>query len=247
MPDNDHPSLAVPLLERGMTRRKMLLTTGGALAGVLLVGCGGGEGAQKSASPVAGSFVGEMPDMGERGAFVAVVAAGAEEEAEEREVRAYLCDGREITEWFWGSAEGNDLSLTSEGGAQLEGALAPGTATGTITLADGGSFPFEAPLATGVAGLYDVVWSSDGAITGTSETGGRIEAQLGEEVNTDILRVSGTITPPEGEPVELETFARYASPGEYRFIVLPDGEVKGSKKGKSTGSTTDWYDPTTDP
>ncbi len=144
------------------------------------------------------------------------------------------------TEWFTGSAVGNDLSLASEGGTRLEDALAPETATGTVTLADeGGSFPFSALLASGVAGLYDVVWSSDGTFTGTSETGGRLEGSLGEEVNPGIFRIGGTITPPEGEPVEVEAFARPdATPGEYRWIVLPDGQAKGGKKGGASGSST---------
>ncbi len=45
-------------------------------------------------------------------------------------MRAYLCDGQDINEWFWGTTEGNDLDLTSEGEAGLEGSLASEAATG---------------------------------------------------------------------------------------------------------------------
>jgi hypothetical protein len=197
----------------------------------------GQEEEEKGAPPVAGSFVGEMPDVGEDGAFVALVTSAVGEEGAEREVRAYLCDGRRITEWFTGSATGNDLSLDSTAGAHLEGALAPRAATGTITLLDGRSFPFEAALASGVAGLYEVVWSSDDRLRGTSETGGRLEGSLGEEISPGIFRIGGTISPAEGEPVEIEAFTRPdSSPGEYRWVVLPDGQAKGgSKQGSGPG------------
>jgi hypothetical protein len=209
--------------------------------GLLLSGCGGvQEEEKKGASPVAGTFVGEMLDAGENGAFVALVASGAEEEGAEREVRAYLCDGRQINEWFTGSAISNDLSLASEAGTQLQGALAPRAATGTITLLDGSSFPFEAALASGAAGLYDMVFSADERFKGTSETGGRLEGRLGEEINPDIFRISGTISPAAGEPVEIEAFTRLDTrPGEYRWVVLPDGQAKGgAKKGSGPGFTS---------
>ncbi|MDP9366298.1 MAG: hypothetical protein M3Q10_19095, partial [Chloroflexota bacterium] len=103
--------------------------------GLLIAGCGGGggggqeEGAQgdeapeESAPPVAGSFVGKA-DPSEH-AFVAIVAGEAEEGAEGREVRAYMCDpARGINEWFRGTMTGNTLDLTSEEtGAKLSGEL----------------------------------------------------------------------------------------------------------------------------
>ena len=61
----------------------------------ITAGCGGSGGEyggsqqqeQKAAPPVTGSFVGEVPD---EEAFVTIVAAGPEEEGQERDVRAYL-------------------------------------------------------------------------------------------------------------------------------------------------------------
>ncbi len=43
---------------------------------------------------------------------MAIVAASPEEERQERDVRAYLCDGEGLTEWFTGTADGNELDRT---------------------------------------------------------------------------------------------------------------------------------------
>ena len=115
----------------------------------ITAGCGGSGGEyggsqqqeQKAAPPVTGSFVGEVPD---EEAFVAIVAAGPEEEGQERDVRAYLCDGESVTEWFTGRAEGNELDLTSEGGARLEGNLSTEASTGTITLDEARTLTYTA-------------------------------------------------------------------------------------------------------
>src|SRR5215204_2359841 len=123
----------------------------------LIAGCGGspqeGDGQQQQ-EPVVGEFAGEVSDAN---AFVALVAGEPQDGEEAREVRAYLCDGREINEWFRGTAEGNKLDLASE------------ASTGTITLDDSESFIFTADPATGVAGLYEVVLSDNGQLLGTSQ------------------------------------------------------------------------------
>ena len=173
-----------------MTARRVAWLTAKALVTVLtlwllLTGCAGQQeeesgGSQqeeeKGAPPVAGSFVGETPDAS---AFVALVADVPEGDGDEREVKAYLCDGQTVSDWFWGSVVGNDLSLSSDSGAQMEGQLTPDTASGTITDPNGDSVSFDAPLATGIAGLYNVSVSSDGTLSGTSQTGGQMEGQLG--------------------------------------------------------------------
>lgn len=84
-----------------------------------------------------------------------MVAAGSQEEGGggEQEVKAYVCDGRTINEWFTGTANGNELDHSSEDGSRLEDNLTPDISTGTNTLADGRSFLFVAKLASGVAGL----------------------------------------------------------------------------------------------
>jgi hypothetical protein len=175
--------------------------------------------------------------------FVAVVADEAAQGADTREVRAYLCDSQSINEWLTGTATGNVLDLTSEGGVRLEGELASGTATGTATLADETSLSFEAPPATGVGGLFNVTVSADGQLSGTSERGGRIEGQLGDLLRQDgRYLLTGTITSPEGETQDFEASTAAELPVEGRFIFLNDGQVKGGKQRASTG----FIDPTMD-
>ncbi len=219
----------------------------------LLVGCGGGGGEQQeggskdkeSTPPVTGSFVGAT--TGEE-AFIVLVASGTEEEGEgERQVRAYLCDGEWINEWFnEGSVKGNELDLISEGGARLEGSLASEAATGAITLEDGEPFTFKADLASGAAGLFDANISEDGQIRGTSEAGGRLEGRVAHELGErGLYPVSGIITAPDGETLELVALSDEDEGGEYRWIVLPEGEVKGAKKSVATGSSSGFIDQAT--
>ena len=213
-----------------------------ALLGLLISGCAGyqeeKEGAQRQEEgPIVGEFVGEIP---EADAFVALVAEGPQEGEDAREVRAYLCDGRAVNEWFVGSAEGNDLDLSSEGGSRLAANLSPEGISGTITLPDGQDVGFQASPATGVAGLYDVSFASDGTFSGASEDGAQLlEARLGEEVKPGIRRISGAIILAEGESQDFEAFSREAQPGEYRWILLSDGQAKGgAKKGSGPGFTS---------
>jgi hypothetical protein len=208
-----------------------------ALALWLVSGCAGGQpNVQKESAELAtGTFVGEIP---EADAFVALIAADPEQGENTREVRAYLCDGKQINEWFWDTAEGNDLDLSSEDGSRLAAEPSPEGVSGTITLPDGEDVGFQASPAMGVAGLYDVSFASDGSFGGTSEDGARLlEARLGEEVDPGTRRIGGTITSSEGEPKDFEAFSgREAQPGEYRWIVLSDGRAKGgAKKGSGPG------------
>ena len=226
----------------------------------MVVGCAGGgseygggeQGGSKEegAPPVTGSFVGVAPDATPEGeAFVAFVASGTEDEGEaQRQVRAYLCDGQSINEWFnEGSVEGNELNLRSEGGARLEGSLATEAATGTITLDDGESFTFTADLASGVAGFYDVNISDEGQLRGTSENGGRLEGMVAHQLGEDgLYPVASTITAPDGQTLELVAVSDDIEGGGYRWIVLEDGEVKGARKNVATGSSSGYIDPVSD-
>jgi hypothetical protein len=220
---------------------------------LVIVGCGGGGGQQggsqeeEGAPPVTGNFAGLAPDAD---AFVALVASGTEEEEgqAQRQVRAYLCDGHSINEWFnEGSVKGNELNLRSEGGASLEGSLATEAATGTITLDDGESFTFTADLASGVAGLYDVNISEDGDMRGTSENGARLEGMVAHQLEEDgLYPVASIVTAPDGQTLELVAVSDEHEGGEYRWIVLEDGEVKGARKNVATGSSSGYIDPTTE-
>ena len=210
------------------------------LAMWLLAGCAGGSGGERadaqeeSAGPVTGEFVG---DISEADAFVSLLAEEPQEQgSEEREVRAYLCDGRQLNEWFTGTVTANEVQLASPNGVQLDATLASEVATGTITLSDGTSFAFMANPATGIAGLFDVTVSEDGQTNGTSERGGRLEGQLGDGPQDGRYPLTGTITSLDGEETrDFEATARAQVPVEGRFIVLDDGQIRGGKKRTSTG------------
>lgn len=195
--------------------------------GFLVAGCAGSqEGAQKgSASPVAGSFVGEISQID---SFVALVASEPQD-GSAQEIKAYVCDGSPVTYWFRGSVSGADLDLSSDNGARLKGQLTPNGATGTFISPNGDAVPFETYPATGIAGLYNVTISSDmQQLSGTSERGGRLEGQLSDKQQDGGYLLTGTITAPDGEAQDIETtLGPSKSSGEDRWVVLPDGRFKG--------------------
>ncbi len=91
----------------------------------LVAGCGGGGGnqeeQQEQRAPVVGEFVGEVPDTD---AFLALIAEAPQEEGEDsRNIRAYLCDGRQLSEWFTGTANGDQVDLATANGVQLGASL----------------------------------------------------------------------------------------------------------------------------
>jgi hypothetical protein len=211
---------------------------------VVAAGCGGGGSGQgekaeqqpveEQQTPVVGEFVGDVSDAD---AFFALIAEEPQE-TDERNIRAYLCDGKQLTEWFTGTASGDQVELSSENGVGLEGTLDPEAATGTITLSDGATIGFEAPLASGPDGFYAVnVPASGGSFSATSFSGALLEGTRsgGEEV-------SGTITPPEGEAVEFGVSDPNLEEGEDRWIVLSeDGQlrIKGAKRRATSSGLID--------
>ncbi len=225
------------------TIRGTLLAVLAALTlGLLVAGCGAQQGAQKESAPtVAGSFVGKIPDLS-GDPLVAVVAAEPQQGEEQREVRAYVCDGTDIKEWLWGSASGNDLDLWSEsessspGGSQLEGELSSEGVTGAVRLSDGRTATFEAPQATGIAGLYNASILGN-ELSGASETGARLEGRLDEPITSgELLRIPLTITSPDGETrnieagifSDLDLTSVSGEPRELRIIVDSDGDIAGA-------------------
>ena len=207
----------------------------------LVAGCGGGggeeqgSGVEQGVPPVTGSFVGSAQGEDEAtDAFVAIVAASPKERGQEgRDVRAYLCDGERITEWFTSRAQGNALDLISEDGALFEGILSAQASTGTITFKDERTLTYTAELASGLAGLYDVTISEEGGVSGTSETGGFLEGQLDEEEQRgeeELRPIRGSFTSTEGQEAGFEVVGREPEPEEYGWIVLEDGQVKGAEK-----------------
>jgi hypothetical protein len=184
-------------------------------------------------------FVGEAKDVPAGEAFVAVVVADAKPGAEAREARAIIYGNteNEIQEWFPGAVTADKLDLVSEGGARLQGEFSPEGATGSVTLADGTVLPFDAVPSTGVAGLYTVTVFPDGRVEGTSERGVRLEGQLGTEATEpDVYPMTGTLTPPDGEPQAFEVMFRTLPEAEMitaRFVVLNDGRIRGGAKKKN--------------
>jgi hypothetical protein len=208
---------------------------------LLVGGCGVGQGGasgqdeQSTQKPVVGEYVGTVSD---KDAFVALVSEKPKEGEEKREVRAYLCDGQKINEWFVGQARTNKLKLSSEGGARLDARLTDAAATGTITLPNGNgkALSFEAPPATGVEGFYVVsVPSEEGQLSSTSTRGAQIQGSRSG------AQVGATITPPEEggrKPVDFNVSVPSIEEGDNRWILLAEGGklgIKGAKKGAQAG------------
>lgn len=186
---------------------------------------------KKDAGGKAVTFVGEIPDAQ---AFVAVTTKSTEDA---QDVSAYLSDGKQINEWFKGQADGGTFDLTSEGKARIEGNLTRKDATGTITLADGTSFPFEAKSATGMAGLYTASLTDEGQVSGDSPTYSQLEGRLDQQAKErGYYPVVGTITPFGGKPRSFDAYSSTAESNAFLLIVLPDGRIKGgSTKGGGLG------------
>lgn len=192
--------------------------------GFLIAGCAG---SQESASPVAGSFVGETSDPN---TLVAVSTDEPGQGEEAREVRAYVCDSKNINEWFKGSVTGDELELSSNNGAQLTGEIASEAASGNITMSDGTSLSFEIPPAAGIGGLYNVTSPSDGSLSGTSERGAKLTGRLStEEAQNGLYPVSGTISSPDGQQQDFQTevYVLPEAPETVRWVVLSDGRIAG--------------------
>ena len=82
-------------------------------------------------------------------AFFTLIAEEPQE-TDERNTRAYLCDGKQLSEWFEGTSNGNEVSLTSEeNGIELLANLYSDNITGTLLFPSGENFGFEVPLAGG--------------------------------------------------------------------------------------------------
>ncbi len=202
------------------------------VVGLLTAGCAGPGQEEKSAPPVAGHFVGPTSDPD---TFVVVVADEAEQGEDQRTVKAYLCDGYIIDEWFTDTVTGDSFDLTSDGGARLMGELSSDAASGTATLSNEASVSFEATPATGVAGLYNVSVYNDGQMSGTSERGGQLEGQIGNTPRPDgLYPVAGTITSPDDRSQNFEAVYGTNRAADIRLIALASGQMRG---GNNFGTT----------
>lgn len=90
-------------------------------------------------------FVGVTSDPN---VYVAVVDPG------DGTVSIYLCDGADLGVWLEGSITDGTIAAENVDGATATGTTDGSTATGSVTLADGSSLEFSAPVAVPPAGLY---------------------------------------------------------------------------------------------
>ena len=142
--------------------------------------------AASTTSPAAltrGNLVGRASDPD---AFVGIVVTGTD-------VIAYICDGKNLAQWFTGTVQGDQLDLTAANGARLTaemrrpaGSTDLQAATGSFRDANGQALTFTSNTATGLgkAGLYrgtgtsgstsltmGVIVMPDGALRGVLRAG----------------------------------------------------------------------------
>jgi hypothetical protein len=255
------------LFERCVTRREMLLTSGGALAGILLVGCAGGEEQQEQAEEQNKVYFGwlltETRDM----AAVAFDVSPPDSEGA-RDVRAYVCDGLGPPEgmavWFRGPVNEEavnrleeEVRLTSPGGQETLqiGQLDDREVRGAFTNADGRTSRYIAFPAFDGGGIYEVTLGEDLVYSGTSTDGSTVEGQPDEKGN-----VTGTITTAEGKQIDFfaqnmalaspellteqglpTTYTQFAEngrvPGEYVAVVAPGGSHWFGRSGNVRGGS----------
>jgi len=204
-----------------------------AVVSALLAGCGGdNDDEDRPERPVDGTFVGKVAGTD---ALVAVVAAPPQRGRDRRDVTVYVSDGERVSESLTGSVEANSFRARSPDGAEVEGKLSRGGATGTVQLPDDEASQFHATRATAAAGLYDLTVSSRGRLSGASASGVGLES-------SSTLRAPGTgrlrfadgerrkfalTGGSAGDPTRLRS-------GQLRLIVLPSGELSGGGEAQAS-------------
>ncbi len=215
-------------------RHRTLVLAAFALATCTLAACGGSE---ENAPLVTGSFVGAIPNTD---LYVAVVAAKPENGQAERAVRVYVCDGKNINEWFPGRGDNSFEITSSNGKSHVDAELEADAASGALDLPGGRSVSFRAPPATGIAGLFESMLFPDGTVRGSSETGVRLE---GKRITkrpdaSGRFKATGTYVQPNGKTEPWVTFSGVALPKNQaiasRIIVLADGRRRGGFKIRPT-------------
>lgn len=206
-----------------------------------VLGCSGGDEAgddetgtaAKAEKPIDGSFVGKVS---ETKAFIAVVAAPAEENEGERGVQVFISDGRRLSEWFSGTIQANSfVAESADGDAEATGDLSEDSVTGNVELADGKKVTYEASQLGGASGFYNLTISANGKLRGASAAGLGVqgEIKLGRRA-TGMLRLA------DGGRVKFDVTPSAAADdiplrgGQVNLIVLAGEEVKGVGKSRRT-------------
>jgi hypothetical protein len=201
-------------------------------AGVLLLaclaGCGGGD-EKTGAKPVDGTFVGRLSGTD---AFVAVVASPPAQGKAQPSVQVYVSDGGGLSEFFQGSVKGDRFVATSDDGdSKADGRLEEGSVSGTVELPKGGRSRYEAGVATGAAGLYELSLASDGELSGASSAGVGITGDARRR-----RRGTGTLKLADGQRRRFAIAsgrgdgAGHLEAGRVRVILLPGGQLRGAGK-----------------
>ena len=99
----------------------------------------------------------------------------------------------------------NAEEVTNDGGVRFVVDLTEEAATGRIVLPSNVILNYEAPRATGVAGLYDVEVTAEGQIRGLSVGGTRYEGQITRDPQSGELAATRGFILPDGEYRELTT------------------------------------------
>jgi hypothetical protein len=201
-----------------------------------LAGCSGDDGSDgnrpakaangKDNKPIDGSFVGKVSGTK---AFIAVVAAPAQGDQDERDVQIYVFDGRRLSEWFSGTIRENSFAAESaDGDAEAEGDLSEDSVTGTVELPDGKSVKYVARRPGGATGFYDLTLSANGRLSGASAAGLGVKGEI-----TLGRRGTGMLRLADGGRVRFDVTRSAAVDGvplrggQVRLIVLTGGEVRG--------------------
>ena len=148
------------------------------MVGLVLAACAGAPPtAQQPTGDLVAIWAGKVEGTD---AFIGIVSNG-------KDVMAYVCDGKTISQWFQGQVNGDKLDL-SAGNAKLQTQLTRDTTSGSVTLANG-QFKFTATRTTGDAGLY----RSDETINNEKWVGGWIVLNDGQLRGANVQQTTGRI------------------------------------------------------
>ncbi|MGD9526077.1 hypothetical protein [Pseudonocardia sp.] len=234
MPTRPHEQPGDPprgsLYRRTVSRRAMLLSTGGAVAALGTAGCASGSdtagtAATTPAKPPTDVYFGYVFGRPEITAVAFDVDPPAADGA--RTLRAYVCDGLGIPVglalWFTGTVDpaqteglNTVVPLPSASGEEtLEiGNFTDYEIRGTFIDSTGGRFRYMSNPATAGAGIYQVTVTPDLTYSGTSTAGDELAGKLRDGVLTGTLTTwDGKQIPLLQEVLALATPARLAAFG----------------------------------
>jgi hypothetical protein len=160
-------------------------------------------------------------------AVAVIIGAGT---GDGREVRVYICDGIQRNIWLVGRMTGDAVDAEADGGMSLSAKQGNKSITGSILTPNGQPVSFTADLATGPAGLYDVVIGEDGQIDGVATDGRRLFGRVAMELADGFLLIAALIEQPNGRMRAVSAIATADSAGEHRWIAQADGSVIGGAK-----------------